>query len=442
MATNKKHTTSIKYQKALTLKDRISLTNIITTNRDSSGSLTITLNDISDMLEKDPTTLSKEVKNRRTKIDMSKPQFKYLAALCKTCAKKDNCEFKQTGKDTQTFDCDDYVKYVCKHLTHFPWVCNGCKKRGMCESPKSWYSADTSHETYVKVRSESRKGIYLEQDEFDKINEVLSEGLKKKQSFVHIVHSNDLSISVSTAYNYLHKGYLNANLTDTHRMVRLRPKNGCFTPHNSKILKKKKEGRNYDDFIKLLNDNPEMIYVQMDTVEGKKGGKVCLSLKIVQLQFQFYFLLENKTAKCVVDVLNRIQSLIGIENYKKIFSVILTDNGSEFTNIDGIMLDPITGEVRTELYFCHPMASSEKGSCERNHQYLRYILPKGKSFNTLTQDDFNKITSHVNSAKRKSIAYSTPIELFYAFYGKDILNKLGISLIDPNSVILSEDLLK
>ena len=127
---------------------------------------------------------------------------------------------------------------------------------------------------------------------------------------------------------------------------------------------------------------------------------------------------------------------------KKIFGIILTDNGSEFTDIDGIMYDPETGELRTDLYFCHPQCSGEKGSCERNHELFRYIVPKGSSFNDYDQTDFNKITSHVNSLKRKSTDYSTPIELFYAFFGREILDKLQISLIEPNSVILSPELLK
>ena len=69
MATNIKHLNGTKYQKALTLEDRNSLANIIATNRDNDGSLKLTLNSIANMLEKDPTTLSKEVKKRRITKD-------------------------------------------------------------------------------------------------------------------------------------------------------------------------------------------------------------------------------------------------------------------------------------------------------------------------------------------------------------------------------------
>jgi IS30 family transposase len=440
MATNKKHLDSDKYGKALTLQDRVNIESIIKTNRNIDGSMSITLNSIGDMLEKDPTTISKEVKFRRTQIDMKQPNYKYMFQICSTCKKNSTCNFKQNN-NTISYQCNHYEKYICKHLLRFPWVCNGCHKRGHCTSTKSYYNPIPANESYKYTLVDSRQGVYMTQKEFEKINTVISEGLKKRQSLEHILHSNDIPICVTTAYNYLHRGYFNADVLDTHRMTYLKGLDG-HKPHNSKILKNKKVGRHYEDFLNLLAKNPDLTYSEMDTVDGVKGGKACLSLKIVKLQFQFYFIIDDKTASTIVNTLNKIQEIIGIENYRKIFGVILTDNGSEFTDIDGIIYDSITGELRTDLYFCHPQCSGEKGSCERNHELFRYILPKGISFNNLNQNDFNLITSHVNSLKRKSTDYSTPIELFYAFFGHEILEKLHISLIEPNSVILSPELLK
>ena len=100
--------------------------------------------------------------------------------------------------------------------------------------------------------------------------------------------------------------------------------------------------------------------------------------------------MPNKTAKAVVDKINEIQELIDIDAYKQIFGFALTDNGSEFFDIEGISFDPTTGELRTNLFFCHP---NRRGSCEKNHELLRYILPKGKSFDNLTQHDLNLIAS-------------------------------------------------
>ena len=65
MANNKKFLTSKKYNKHFDVDERNKIKKIIEDNRDSSGSLTITLNSIGEMLQKDPTTISKEVKKHR-----------------------------------------------------------------------------------------------------------------------------------------------------------------------------------------------------------------------------------------------------------------------------------------------------------------------------------------------------------------------------------------
>lgn len=439
MATNIKNVDSEKYNKALSLKDRVSLEKIISTNRDRDGSLNITLNQIAAMLEKDPTTLSKEVKKRRTPISMDNPRFAYTALYCKSCSKSRDCKNKAAIKNCKGV-CPQYERLVCKFLKGFPWVCNGCRKRNICILSKSYYNPIPSQDAYRYTLVDSRTGINMTQKEFDSIKDVLVQGLEKKQSIEHILASNDLPICTKTAYNYLHAGYL-TDLTHAHRILRLRPDRG--KKHNSLILRKEKIGKQYEDFQKLLEQNPGMHYVQMDTIIGKKESEpVVLSLHCVTLHFQFFFLLKDKSASSVVEKLNEIQDIIGLDNYKKVFGVILTDNGSEFTDIDGIMADPNTAEIRTQLFFCHTYASREKGACEKNHEYFRYILPKGSSFDFLSQDDLNLITSHINSTKRKSTDFSTPLELFRAFFGPDILDRLGISLIDPNSVVLSSELLK
>ena len=140
--------------------------------------------------------------------------------------------------------------------------------------------------------------------------------------------------------------------------------------------------------------------------------------------------------------LNELLDIIGIEDYQKVFNTILTDNGPEFSDISGIIQDPLTGEIKTDLFFCHPYSSFEKGACEKNHELLRYILPKGTSFENLTQDKLNIIMSHINSYKRKSTDYSTPIDLFCATYGPKILTILKIKKIKAQEVTLSNQIIK
>ena len=91
------------------------------------------------------------------------------------------------------------------------------------------------------------------------------------------------------------------------------------------------------------------------------------------------YLLEEKTEECVENAIEKIKEELGIEIFKRIFEVILTDNGSEFLNPISIERDKETKEIISHIFYCNPEASWQKGSIEKNHEYIRYVLPKGSN---------------------------------------------------------------
>ena len=188
--------------------------------------------------------------------------------------------------------------------------------------------------------------------------------------------------------------------------------------------------------------HPDIPIVEMDSVEGIKSGKVLLTIHFVTSSFMLAFIREHNDAQSVIDIFNYMQKMVGLNKFKELFVVILTDNESEFSNPNEIEFDMNTGEQRTKIFYCHPSSPYEKGSCEFNHELLRRILPKGTSFNNLTQQDINLIMSHINSYKRKKLSNISPYEMFSTIYGEDTINKLGINKIEPNNVNLSPNLLK
>ena len=101
----------------------------------------------------------------------------------------------------------------------------------------------------------------------------------------------------------------------------------------------------------------------MDSVIGRKGGKVLLTIHFVNTSFMLAFIREHNDSQSVIDIFNNIQSILGIEKFKELFIVILTDNGSEFSNPTEIEFDIETGEQRTKIFYCHPSSPFEKGSC-------------------------------------------------------------------------------
>lgn len=154
------------------------------------------------------------------------------------------------------------------------------------------------------------------------------------------------------------------------------------------------------------------------------------------------YLLPYKQSKYVTKVFNDIKNLLGITEFKRLFEVILTDNGTEFSDPDSIEIDFNTGEKLCSLFYCDPNCSWQKGSIEKNHEYIRYILPKGTSFAGLTQDDCYLIASHINSIPRKSLNEQSPYEAAYNFIGKKNIKKINISKISNDDIDLTYRLLR
>ena len=152
------------------------------------------------------------------------------------------------------------------------------------------------------------------------------------------------------------------------------------------------------------------------------------------------YLLEHKNMECVEKAFKDLRGRLGLKLYKKLFEVILTDNGSEFFN--PMSIEKEKEEVVSHVFYCDPGASWQKGAIEKNHEYIRYILPKGRSFDELSEEKVNKIKSHINSVSRDSLEGRTPYDIVEPIISKEILLKLGIERINADDVNLSPKLLK
>lgn len=195
------------------------------------------------------------------------------------------------------------------------------------------------------------------------------------------------------------------------------------------------------DFLEYLSGDPDIPVVEMDSVEGRKGGKVLLTLYFRSCSLMIAFLREKNTARSVKETIDHIYDELGHETFSELFPVILTDRGSEFT--DPLALEfTKEGKRRTRIFYCDPMRSDQKGGCEVAHEFIRRILPKGSSFDDLVQKDISLIMSHINSYKRKKLNDRSPLQLFSFLHGGEVLKKLNLSSIPANEINLTPFLLK
>ena len=99
-------------------------------------------------------------------------------------------------------------------------------------------------------------------------------------------------------------------------------------------------------------------------------------------------------------------------------------------------------EERTRVFYCDAGCPYQKGAIEVNHELIRRILPKGTSFDNLTQKDVTRMMDHINSYKRKKLNDRSPYETFSFHYGEEVLKLLGCTPVAAEDILLKPTLLK
>lgn len=391
---------SEKKNKHMTLDDRIEIQECL-----SKG---MTFKAIAKRIQKDPTTVSKEVKLHGKTYSNS---------------------------FTKTDEC-------CPKLLKAPFVCNGCVKKNHsnCPYPRRIYYAKEAQNNYKCVLKESRQGIPLTKEEFYNTERIISSAVSSGQHIYHAIQANNLPVSKSTVYRHIQFGYYTISKIDLPRAAKFKPRKtikGEYVPKGVKI------GRTYDDFLLFIEENPSVNYVEMDTVIGRVGGKVIMTFQFVNVDFMFGILLDNKTAAeaaCKILALKEKMCTSGF-SFGDVFPLLLTDNGGEFSDVFAFE-NNLNGEQKSLVFFCDPNAPYQKPHVENNHTLFRDIVPSGTSFDDFTQDTVNLIFSHINAVKRKHFNGKSAYDMFSFTYSKELASLLGVSFVNPKNVIQSPKLLK
>jgi len=398
-----------------------------------------------------PSTVTREVRQNRTVREKKAPSG---AKLSVRCARRGGCKASGTAcggcstrltacKDCRTRSCieacPDYVRAMCPVTDAWPYVCpDGCAKRAHCGFPKCSYSAAGADASYRERLSASRQGASVTPEELEEMDEKVSRLVRQGQSFEAIwaTHSGEMPVCVRTAYNYQDAGLFST--TDLHlpRKARLRPRRKRGVPGRDRV---DRAGRTYSDFLALPLEERVHV-VQGDSVIGYGHNENdVLSLHIVSRAFQLYLPKRHADARATVDWLDVLERECGSpEAFAAVFGVILVDRGTEFDDWAGMeasCLEP--GKTRCRVYYCDPMETDQKSECERNHEQLRRILPKGRSdFDKLSAWDLAVCCSHVNSYPSAGRGGKCPFELAQGLLPQGLLDALGLCRVAPDDVVL------
>lgn len=283
----------------LTIEDRIIIEELLRQN--------FKLKDIAKSVNAYPSTISREVKNRRI------PNNGTL---------------------------------ISDKTTRFPFICFNCSKKVHCYKRKYFYNYREAQKNYDNK---------LKFDEVEYWNNYFKDKIKdKNQPILHIFNNikGKFPKSIQTFYKYVHKGYFpSINDEMLSRSFSYKPrtkKEKILTISKDNIIKK---GRKFGDFEKYIQNHPNANIVEMDTVIGLFNDTTCImTLYFRNFKLMLMFLIKKYKPSEVTKVFNSIRNSIGDVLYKEMFEVILTDNGWEFSKPDDIEINCETGEKLINVF--------------------------------------------------------------------------------------------
>lgn len=347
---------------------------------------------ISKIIEFDPRAISKEVKRNRIPIDD-------LTATTSSCDK----------------------------LNRWPYVCSNCKNRyNPCPFIKFKYDAKIAQKKADANLVNSRKGIDLSVDEFNKLDSIIKQGVDDNKSIyqIKIENNDDIDKSISTLYRYINKGYLTTKRIDLPYAVKYKKRkhNKKYEYSNNKI---DRSNHTYLDYLSYIHKNPGINVWQLDFLGAiKTDCKNILSFILPNVHFTLLDIIKNPDSSKVVKFFDDLEEKIGTNNFIDLIPVILTDRDPCFNDIEGICFSKITGEERCKLFFCDPYVSNQKPNVENINKQIRKFFPKGKSVDNLSKKDVKDKNITLLKTPIKSLDGYTPIDAFKTVYGEDLLNML------------------
>lgn len=223
----------------------------------------------------------------------------------------------------------------------------------------------------------------------------------------------DTVVSVPTLYAYIKAGVLSVTEADL-------PRKGAQKRHAARMYRhahRNIRGTSIEERPKAVKNRREFGHWEGDLIVGKHGTKtVYLTLLERKSRYVIAMRLENKKMDGVVRCVDVLEKKYG-RSFSEVFKSITFDNGSEFSDFEGIERSRYktrreTG-VRTKVYYAHPYCSSERGSNENCNGLLRRAgFMKGSNLGLISKSSEREFVDWVNNLPRKILGFQTASEVF------------------------------
>ena len=300
-------------------------------------------------------------------------------------------------------------------------------KRGLCDKKISYqgyiekeykikkvYSPETAEYKYQDQLKDKGAPLKIGKD-YDLANyiekRIVDDGLTPLAVLGEIKANNlvfNTSISIHTLYSYIYKGVF-LHLSMKHLLIKSKKK----TTKNKRLsIARLPRGTSIEKRPIDISKRNSFGHWEMDCVCGPKHNSAVLLVLTERLtRKEIIIPMASQSSDNVVKSLNSLQRKYG-SLFPNVFRSITVDNGSEFSNCQGMEKSVFGKKKRTTVYYCHPYCSSERGTNERMNREIRRIYPKGTDFNKISRSELLKTESWLNNYPRGILGYKTPESLF------------------------------
>ena len=347
---------------------------------------------ISKILDLDPRSISREVKRNRIPVDIQK-----------------------------------YNPGNCDKLKRWPYVCSNCKLQYKnCPFTQFKYNAIIANKKAEANLINSRRGLDIDSDEFKQLDKIIKKGTDENKSIYQIkIENNDvIDKSITTLYRYVNRGYLTTKRIDLPYAVKYKKRKHKkkYDYSNNEI---DRTGHTYLDYLSYIHKNPRINVWQLDFLGAiKTDSKAILSFILPEVHFTLIDIIKNPDSNKVVKYFDELEEKLGLDNFKELIPVILTDRDPCFSDIIGICFSKITGEERCQIFYCDPYVSNQKPNVENINKQLRKFFPKKTSIDKYSKNDIKKINKTLLNIPIRSLDGNSPENAFKTIYGEDLYYKL------------------
>lgn len=232
------------------------------------------------------------------------------------------------------------------------------------------------------------------------VEQLLSEDWSPEQVSLWLGAAERCVISHEWIYLYIYEDKRQGGDLHTHlRCQKKRRKRYGSTDRRGQLIGRE----SIDNRPKIVDERSRIGDWEVDTVIGRPGGSVLVTLAERRSRLSLIGLSPDKSAQSVKEAILRL--LVPLAEH---VHTLTYDNGKEFAH----HLD-VAEKLGAKGFFAHPYHSWERGLNENTNGLIRQYLPKGSSFDALSKKDIQNIMDKLNNRPRKCLGIKTPNQVFF-----------------------------